>query len=194
MKIKKLNIGCGIYKKNGYTNLDFRPEVKPDVLHDLNKYPYPFSDKSYDIIEAHHVLEHLYEPFMAMHEFHRILKNNGILKITVPHCSRGFSHPEHKSGFDVTFPFYFDKKYPAYFRGDEFKLNKIQLHWLGQPYLRKSHLPPFTFYSLMFLNKIFNFLANLNRFFCAKFWCYWVGGFDEIEFEFACKKNGNSHT
>jgi len=121
----KLNLGCGYFKKEGYiNNVDIRKEVNPDLVIDLNKYPYPFKDNTFEIIEAHHLIEHLNSPFECMFELHRILKNGGKLIITVPHCSRGFSHPEHKCGFDVTFPYYFNPKFPAYFYGKEFKLKK----------------------------------------------------------------------
>ena len=42
-----------------------------------------------------------------MREIHRITKPGGTVRIWVPHFSRGFTHAEHKSGFDVTFPYYF---------------------------------------------------------------------------------------
>ena len=39
---KKLNIGCGEFKKDGYINVDYYSVSEPDVKHDLNKFPYPF--------------------------------------------------------------------------------------------------------------------------------------------------------
>jgi SAM-dependent methyltransferase len=187
-RIMKLNLGCGSFKKYGYINVDIRKEVNPDLVVDLNKFPYPFKDNTFDLVEAFHVLEHLNSPFEAMFELHRILKNGGELKIAVPHCSRGFSHPEHKAGFDVTFPYYFDPKYPQYFYGKEFKLKKLRLNWLGQKYLRKQHLSKLTFFTLEVMGRFISFFANLNPLLCAKLWCYWVGGFDEIYMEFICVK------
>jgi len=39
------------------TTLDFSPDAKPDVIHDLEVLPYPFEDNSFDEIHAYEVLE-----------------------------------------------------------------------------------------------------------------------------------------
>lgn len=188
--IKKLNLGCGERKKQGYLNIDWNPEIKPDITHDLNKFPYPFNDNTFDLIEADHVLEHLDKPFLVMKELHRVLKPNGHLIIKVPHFSRGFTHAEHTHGFDATFPLYFNKNFTksGYF-GIDFKLEKLELRWLAN-----QHLLPVMGYSkttiaiLNFINEIISSLANVNNNFCSRIWCYWVGGFEEIEFKFSCLK------
>ena len=114
--MRKLNIGSGEFLKEGYVNVDFYSVTKPDVLHDLSKFPYPFSENEFDLIESDHCLEHLPDPFAVMREIHRIGKNNAEVIIRVPHFSRGFTHAEHKSGFDVTFPYYFRKEFIGGYR------------------------------------------------------------------------------
>ena len=57
--MNRLNIGCGNKKFNGWINLDSSKEVRPDKVHDLNKYPYPFKDNEIDEVYADNVLEHL---------------------------------------------------------------------------------------------------------------------------------------
>ena len=47
-KIKKLNLGSGADKKKGYVNIDWNRFNEPDVVHDLNQFPYPFSDNYFD--------------------------------------------------------------------------------------------------------------------------------------------------
>ena len=124
-----------------------------------------------------------------MKELHRILKPHGKLLIKVPHFSRGFAHTEHNHGFDITFPLYFKKEFkPGYF-GVDFELEKMEMQWLVF-----FHLMPYMGYSPTFIsllkvaNKIVSFFANLNMAFCARIWCFWVGGFDQIEFKFKCIK------
>jgi SAM-dependent methyltransferase len=189
-ELKKLNLGCGESKKEGYINLDFHSHVSPDVEHDLNVFPYPFADNSFELIEAFHILEHLDKPFLVMQELHRILKPGGILHIKVPHFSRGFTHAEHKAGFDVTFPYYFNSQFTkSGYYGVDFIHKKTELHWMAffhlMPYMGVSKI---TIAVLRVLNSIFNFFANLSPNFCSRIWCFWVGGFEEIEFKFVCKK------
>lgn len=187
---KKLNLGCGESKKDGYVNLDRQSALNPDIAYDLNNFPYPFHDSEFDLIEARHVLEHLREPFVVMKELHRILKTGGVLKIQVPHFSRAFTHAEHKAGFDITFPLYFNKNFTrSGFFGVEFELKKMRLNWLAN-----LHLMPHLGYgalSIVFLkiaNRLVSFFANLSPSFCSRIWCFYVGGFEEIDFEFKCVK------
>ena len=185
-KLNKLNLGCGGYKKEGYVNIDRNTLVNPDIINDLNVIPYPFADNSFDLIEAFHVIEHLNEPFLVMKELHRIIKPNGKLVIKVPHFSRGFTHAEHSRGFDVTFPLYFNKNFSkSGFFGVEFKLEKLSLQWLAF-----FHLMPSMGYGkvsiliLKVVNKMISGIANLSPNLASRIWCFWVGGFDEIEFVF----------
>lgn len=186
----KINLGCGENKKLGYINLDSNPTVKPDITHDLNVFPYPFSDNSIEEIQAFHILEHLDSPFSAMAEFHRILKNGGRLLIKVPHFSRGMTHAQHAHGFDITFPLYFNPNFTkSGYTGSDFILERLTLRWLAFFHLLKyiKFSRP-TIILLKFLNTIISGLANLSPGFCSRIWCFWVGGFDEIEFHFTCKK------
>lgn len=85
----KLNLGCGFNKIEGFVNVDCEPLCKPDVLHDLEKAPWPFEDNSFDFILANHCLEHLGETraawFSIIGEIYRILKPGGEMHVSVPH-------------------------------------------------------------------------------------------------------------
>lgn len=180
----KLNLGCGEFKKEGYINVDISDWGEPDLVHDLNNIPYPFDDYMFDLIEADHILEHLEEPFKVMAELNRILNQKGKLIIRVPHFSRAMTHPQHKRGFDVTFPKYFDKEFKGGYCGTSFICERMRLHWFAQKYLMKKILSPLTYYPLMLIGKIIDIPANMFPYFCSRVWCYWVGGFYEIEFIF----------
>ncbi len=185
--MKKLNLGCGEFKKVGYINLDSNPFCNPDTIHDLNNFPYPFKDNNFELIEASHVFEHLNEPFEVMKELHRILKQNGKLIIKVPHFSRGFLNSEHKRGLDVSFPLYFNKNFKGGYIGVKFELESLKLKWFAQPYLKRTFLPKFVFYIGCFIGFLIDLFANLSPYICSRLWCYWVGGFEEIEFVFRKK-------
>ena len=72
------------------TTLDIDWDSDPDIVHDLNNFPYPFEDGSFDEIHAYEVLEHCgyqgdYEFFFEQfNEFHRILSEGGVFCGTVP--------------------------------------------------------------------------------------------------------------
>lgn len=194
-QLKKINLGCGSQKKEGFVNVDWNRNNNPEVVHDLNVIPYPFEDSSCDYMFMSHVLEHLDKPFDVMAELHRILKPGATVLIKVPHFSRGFTHAEHRHGFDVTFPMYFNRTSDVVsgFYGVEFNLKKLTLSWLAF-----FHLMPLLGYGKIsiavarFASRIVSFFANLSPALCSRIWCFWVGGFDEIEFEFECKKDKTS--
>lgn len=52
------------------------------VTHDLNVFPYPFNDESFDVVVSNQVLEHLFYPVRFLEEVHRILKRNGYCVIS----------------------------------------------------------------------------------------------------------------
>lgn len=77
-----LNLGCGNNKGIGRVNVDAYGD--PDVVWDLQEFPYPWDDNSVDGIEMYHVLEHLPDWWSAFKECARILKPGGYLDIHVP--------------------------------------------------------------------------------------------------------------
>ena len=85
----KLNLGSGSKILKGYVNVDKFQYYNPDVVHDLEKFPYPFEDNSIDEILLSHVLEHIGQnPDVfnnIIKELYRICKNNSIVDIRVPH-------------------------------------------------------------------------------------------------------------
>ena len=185
---RKLNIGSGEFPKEGYVNVDFYSNTPPDVTHNLDQFPYPFEDNSFDLLEADHVLEHLQHVFGVMHELHRVSNTGGIVRIRVPHFSRGFTHADHKRGFDVTFPYYFNPKFAPGYQNFEFKLVKIRLIWFSQPYMKRSVMPPTLLFFGQILGSVIDFFANLSPWACSRIWCFWVGGFEEIEYVFRTVK------
>jgi SAM-dependent methyltransferase len=193
-ELKKLNLGAGESRKEGFINVDWQPSTHPDVVHDLNAFPYPFEDGTFDEIEAFHVIEHLDRPFDVMRELHRILKPGGLLHVKVPHFSRGFTHAEHAHGFDITFPLYFNKNFTSsgYF-GVEFDLISMRLNWLAFQHLFKyMGYGPVLRGLLAFFNAVITFVANVSPAFASRIWCFWVGGFDELDFRFSRPKKSSA--
>jgi SAM-dependent methyltransferase len=178
----KLNLGCGRFPMAGYVNVDGDPSARADVVHDLESFPYPFADGSAAEITASHVLEHLRDPFAAVAECSRILRPEGRLTIKVPHCSRGFTHPDHKRGFDVSFPLYFEPGFEGGYTGIHLICRSVRLRWFAQPWLKRHTLSPFQYAMGATLGAVFDWAARLSPFAASRLWCYWVGGFEEVEF------------
>lgn len=78
----KLNLGCGDKRMAGFVGVD--AYGYPDVVHDLNTFPYPWDDNSVDEIQMHHALEHIPNWWGAFVECARILKPGGKFEIRVP--------------------------------------------------------------------------------------------------------------
>jgi SAM-dependent methyltransferase len=107
--MKKLNLGCGNDIKKGFVNLDSIKLGGVDVVHDLNKFPWPFKDNSFDYIFTASTLEHLDNLILTMEEIHRICNNKSKIEIIVPHFSSlgAYQDPTHKKFFSYyTFDYF----------------------------------------------------------------------------------------
>ena len=93
MKEIKLNLGCFNRRIPGFTNVDIREEVEPDLLDNVFKLE-KIKDNSVDLIYACHVLEHanFNESDMALKRWHDVLKSGGTLRVAVPDMEAHFSH------------------------------------------------------------------------------------------------------
>lgn len=103
----KLNIGSGLTRRAGFTNIDRvqcvddKGNQYTDIICDIEKESLPFEDNSVDEIACYEVLEHLENLIFAMNEMWRVLKPKGILKGWVPReGGRGaLADPTHKRIF-----------------------------------------------------------------------------------------------
>lgn len=84
---KILDIGCGKRKIKGAIGIDRIDLEGVDIVWDLDQYPYPFEENTFDAIYATHVLEHLDSILKAMEEIHRIAKPDAKVVVVTPHYS-----------------------------------------------------------------------------------------------------------
>ncbi len=82
-----LHIGAGRKKIKGATTLDINPRLNPDVVWDLNRFPYPFEASRFDLVVCEHVIEHLEHVISVMEELHRVTRAGGRVLVRVPHFS-----------------------------------------------------------------------------------------------------------
>jgi hypothetical protein len=100
--LKRLNLGCGLNKFNGYLNVDSSELVKPDQVVDLNVTPWPWKDNEFGHIVAKDVLEHLGDTsddyMRIIKEMYRVSDNGAVWEVQVPHwrCDVSIDDPTHK--------------------------------------------------------------------------------------------------
>ncbi len=184
--MKILDVGAGPWKYPGSISIDSNLEVNPDVLWDLNNYPWPFNDNEFDIVYSSHCLEHLEDPKKALEEIWRISKSNAKLILIVPHFSSRLAwwDIEHKRAFSIGLLHSFTEEYKILsYTKARFHVEKIRLRW--SPPIKAGLATPTTKklnFMIRILDTIISGLANLNVDICERFWCYWVGGIGEIHF------------
>ena len=85
-KPRKLNLGCGVNKLDGYINIDMAPNVAPDKCFDFTSCRWPFKDGTVDEIVIFHTIEHIRKPLhnYVISECGRVLKKGGLLLISFP--------------------------------------------------------------------------------------------------------------
>jgi SAM-dependent methyltransferase len=112
--MKALNIGSGTLIPEGreVTNIDIRPQVSPDIVWNLDHFPWPVADEAFDEVYALDILEHLEHVFPAMEEIHRALKPDGMLYVhtTYWRSRNSFSDPTHRHFFTEESFDYFDER------------------------------------------------------------------------------------
>ena len=171
----KLDLGCGGSPHEGYLAVDNNPLAKPDIVHDLNDFPYPFGDSSVDEIIMQNVLEHVEDPIKSLEEIYRISKPGAVWKITIPHYTRGFRNPTHKIGFARTFFNLINGNFP---RASEKYLN-LDIDIVKEEYRWSCVNSGF----VGVFNKFWSKVLNYNDLFTDRFMCFWFGGIDEMYFE-----------
>src|SRR3989338_7697782 len=103
VKLTILDLGCGNKKRDGAIGIDFNSRTAADVIHDLNTFPYPLEDSSFEEIYLDNTLEHLDNVIRVMEEVHRISAPNALVKVIVPYFRSpwAFIDPTHKHFFTV---------------------------------------------------------------------------------------------
>ncbi|MBI5280478.1 MAG: class I SAM-dependent methyltransferase [Candidatus Solibacter usitatus] len=93
-----LDVGCGINKLPGSLGVDRNPRSNADVLCDLDRFPYPFRDSTFDRLQAIHVIEHVSDVLRTIEEFHRLVRPGGTIRLETPHYTdfSSFCDPTHR--------------------------------------------------------------------------------------------------
>ncbi len=128
-----LCLGAGNRPVDGAVNHDLtkhRPEIA--VAHDLNEIPWPWDDRSFDLIVARSVLEHLRRTLVeSVDECWRLLRPGGRLALKLPHWrhDNAYLDPTHYWRFSLHSVDIFDPDTPygrsySFYTGRKWRLVK----------------------------------------------------------------------
>ena len=190
-----LNLGCGNLPVHDAVNVDLMKGPYVDEALDLRHLPWKWKSGSVDGIYMFSTLEHFEDPLAIFAECHRILKKGGFLFVTVPHSSSvgGVGNMGHYWTFSYhTFYQYLNR---AFYPFDKaiFKTQMLRIHWWtfertsNNPYgiKFKVDMPvsahPFLYRCVLVpLDYVISGLIRLAPIVFERFWCYYVGGADEV--------------
>lgn len=191
-----LNLGSGRTHIKNAINVDFFETGHCDQVVDLSKFPWPWEDNSVDEIYMLYFIEHFdsAQVITIFKEAHRILKVDGLLHIQCPHFTSmiALTTFDHKMSFSVpSFGILEGDNYlfpnplfrseltkinilltiPSENKYVDFDLEKTDRNPGEHPLMRKFLWP---------LRVLFQSFIDLSPILFERFWCYWIGGADEI--------------
>lgn len=86
---KKINFGCGFNKLDAFLNVDVANECHPNMIVDLESFPWPWESDTVEEAIFNHSLEHIGRDqktfFSIICELYRVCKHNAKITINTPH-------------------------------------------------------------------------------------------------------------
>lgn len=112
--MKILDVGCGTCKFDGAIGIDRLKLKGVDIVIDLEQFPWPFEENTFDRIIFKHSLSHFPDIIAVMEEVHRISSPNAIVDILAPHytCDNFLTDPTHKISLGYRSMYYFCTNIP----------------------------------------------------------------------------------
>lgn len=103
--MRRIDLGCGDSKEDGFIGLDRFPLPGVDVVADLNR-PLPFADDSIDLVVAFHSLEHVEDLLGTVKEIYRICRHGAQLCVVSPYSEQklNLANPYHTCVFNEHTP------------------------------------------------------------------------------------------
>jgi SAM-dependent methyltransferase len=131
-----LNLGCGRKPREGCVNVDRAAGVSPDIVWNLDEYPYPLPASHFLQVFAGDVVEHVIDIPRFMSEVHRLCAPGATLEITTPHfsCANSYTDPTHRHHLGYFSFDYFTNDDPLNFYSDaRFEIAERQIVFAPGP-------------------------------------------------------------
>lgn len=129
-----LDVGCGDAKVPGAIGIDKADLTGVDVVHDLNQFPWPLDDETFDEIYMNDIIEHLDDSIKVMEQVYRLLKPGGKVYIRVVYWNHRYSYgdPTHVKVFnEITFE-QLSGKWRDWYTKARFDIKDIEYIWDGR--------------------------------------------------------------
>lgn len=111
-------MGCRDRKEENWMGIDNRKRPGVDIVHDLEKFPYPIQSSSCITIKAAHIAEHIppNKILAWFNEMWRMLKPGGQMAFSTPYAGSPayWNDPTHVTGFTEIALQMLDPDYPLY--------------------------------------------------------------------------------
>ncbi len=123
-----LDLGCGEAKVEGALGVDSAALPGVDVVADLNEYPYPFADNSFDRVYLLDIIEHLPDTIATMEEIHQICRPGGKVFVRVVNWNSKYAamDPTHVKSFtEHSFDFFGKREQRSYYSAARFNVVRV---------------------------------------------------------------------
>lgn len=169
-----IDLGCGARKLAGAIGVDARQLPGVDIIHDLNRRPYPLPDDYADEVRLSHILEHLADPVVVLEEVWRITRPGGRVHIRVPHYTGPYAwkDPTHVRCFTTQSFEYFGTNSYSYYTHARYDVRSVRLKYFLDPHHRRV-------FNLW--GGVVQWILDRRPRFAERFLAYLVGGIDEIQ-------------
>ena len=103
---RRLDVGCGTKRREGFIGLDRYPMPGVSVVADLDGGALPFASNSFDLVVGFHSLEHVRDLLAVMREIWRIGRPGAQVCVVAPYFTGGLNlaNPYHKQVFNEHTP------------------------------------------------------------------------------------------
>lgn len=129
----RLDLGCGLKKKSGFTGLDRLALPGVDLVADLDREPIPLPDDSVAEVHTMHFLEHTADLLAVMQEIWRVCRDGARVSIAVPYFNSigAFRDPTHRRFFTwETFEHFTDSgNVPSFYADARFRIARRRLRF-----------------------------------------------------------------